>query len=365
MFGLLMLAVSFVAVYLVWQNLKNRPIVSDVNEATSGQLLRFGKTVILHRAASDRYANDNLVDVGSSEDSQAKAPAKFSIICFPGFMETMQYFTQLYKDFDVDLIVINNIDYHNPFQDKAIQDLDWKDIVPYREGTIAYDAAIVNLVIKHLVKTDRVIVHGHSRGGAVVLDAARQNQKQFSDIDLLLEAPVLPQAFLPQGSEMIYYYGGRVALPFLIPLVNALPPSLRQKSPLFIKMSERKSELLTPMLANPNNAEILFKQSKDILQWPATTTFDVFDNGQSCTIVIGESDKVLSRRRMKASALQAEAISLTNPSVDIQIVETTETDHFISIEQPMQMRSVIETIMNRPINKVPSSKKARSSKKVE
>ena len=125
MFGLLMLAVTFVAAYLVWQNLKSRPIVSEVSETASGQLLRFGKTFILHRTATDINAIDHSVDVNSVEDSEAQDKARLTIICFPGFMETMQYFTQLYNEYDVDLIVINNIDYHNPFQDKVIQDVEW------------------------------------------------------------------------------------------------------------------------------------------------------------------------------------------------------------------------------------------------
>ena len=346
MLGWIAIAASVVIGYIAWGYMKNRPIESAMTEDVDGDLLRLGKTFILHQPAIHTSEEaDKTIDPPATNKGPQE---KYTIVCFPGFMETMQYFTQLYDQKNVDLIIINNFDYHNPFKNKEIKDLNWKEAIPYAEGTIAYDAAVLNLVIKHLVKTDKIVVHGHSRGGAVTLDAARQNPTDFSHIDILLEAPILPQARLPKSAERIFYYGGQITVPFLIPLAKHLPSSIRQKSPIFVKNSPRKYELLTPMVANPNSADVMFKQIKDILQWPAVTTFDAFNNGRSCTIVMGESDSILSRRKMKKSALQAEAMSLSKSEVNIQIVETQQTDHFISLEQPAQIHSILETIMQRP-----------------
>ncbi|MEZ5569937.1 MAG: hypothetical protein R3E54_16640 [Halioglobus sp.] len=69
---------------------------------------------------------------------------------------------------------------------------------PYAPGTIEHDAFYVTLALEHLARGTRVSLHGHSRGGAVALEAGRQSPRLArppdKSVTAILEAPVLPGA---------------------------------------------------------------------------------------------------------------------------------------------------------------------------
>jgi alpha-beta hydrolase superfamily lysophospholipase len=57
---------------------------------------------------------------------------------------------------------------------------------PYEHHTIKDDVAVVIQAVKHLANTDELLLHGHSRGGAVVLEAIKQNPDLFKNAKVLL-----------------------------------------------------------------------------------------------------------------------------------------------------------------------------------
>ena len=61
----------------------------------AGELMKVGSTYIARRPAINGCCR--------------------SIIGFPGFLEDMRYFQDLYKDDDAELILVNNANYHCPF----------------------------------------------------------------------------------------------------------------------------------------------------------------------------------------------------------------------------------------------------------
>jgi hypothetical protein len=48
--------------------------------------------------------------------------------------------------------------------------------------------------VKNLASTGELLLRGHSRFGAVVLEAIKQDQELFKNATVRLEAPVLPEA---------------------------------------------------------------------------------------------------------------------------------------------------------------------------
>ena len=166
--------------------------LSQIHHAKfSGELMQAGNTYIARRPASN----------GSTH----------SIVCFPGFLEDMRYFQDLYKDNNAELIFVNNANYHCPFTVEGVSNdiinVDWPTN-PYQLGSIEHDGFYLGLVLDKLATGDNITVHGHSRGGAVVLETGRQyptlTHSKDRPVRAILEAAVLPQARTTgNGSEPI------------------------------------------------------------------------------------------------------------------------------------------------------------------
>ncbi len=91
----------------------------------------------------------------------------------PGFLEDVRYFLELYRDRNCELILINNANYHCPFEEAESAVVDWpQNEIPV--GTIAHDVFVVAQVLERLVTTKSIVLHGHFRGGAVVIEAGGQ-----------------------------------------------------------------------------------------------------------------------------------------------------------------------------------------------
>ena len=175
-------------------------------------LLLIGGIAALRQRQLDRptlpiYAKDfdgEILRIGACHAlvRRAAATPRATVVCVPGFLEEVWYFDGLYEDADLDCIYLNNADYHvtTVAPEARAQAVDWDRPLPYAVGTISHDAAVLNQVLTHLVRSGPIRLHGHSRGGAVVLEAALQSPELHRrlEIEYLLEAPVLPQGDTPE-----------------------------------------------------------------------------------------------------------------------------------------------------------------------
>lgn len=158
---------------------------------------------------------------------RAAVAPRATVVCVPGFLEEVWYFDGLYEDPDLDCIYLNNADYHvtTVAPEARAQAVDWDRPQPYAVGTISHDAAVLNQVLTHLLRDAPVRLHGHSRGGAVVLEAALQSPELHCrlEIEYVLEAPVLPQGRIHPSLALAATAPGLWLLPALFPLLRRLP----------------------------------------------------------------------------------------------------------------------------------------------
>lgn len=255
---------------------------------------------------------------------QCDSPAQ-TVICFPGFLEDMRYFLEVYADKPVELILINNGNYHCPFTTTELKPLTGKEQNPYPSGTIAYDAFCLNQVRRALATCPNLIVHGHSRGGAVVLEAGKQAPEMAGQCHAILEAPVVPGGRLVSATEKRLGRLGFYLLPFVFTILRSLPTSFLLKSPLMKISTPYKAKIFLQLPWTPRQLSTAIVNVKDIIDWQKHNSTELYANYGACTMYVGEVDGVLSRRAMLASGRQCPRL---------EIVETQGTDHFISLEQP-------------------------------
>jgi len=287
----------------------------------SGELMKVGATFIARRAA----------DKGCTR----------SIICFPGFLEDMRYFQDLYKDDDAELILINNANYHCPFRTKNadVIELDWPEN-PYPLGSIEHDGFYLGLALERLVSGHEVRVHGHSRGAAVVLEAGRQypeltSSKQRS-VSAVLEAPVLPQARTAgKGSEPLPLRINCYFLPIFFGLNRNISADRLLEMSIMKPANEMKARICLSIFSVSRSYDTCIKNVQSIVGWQRATGFEVYDNFLSLTVVMGESDTTLDGTSMLTSAEQGQA-----RNSGLSIIKTKDTNHFISLEQPQTIRAI-------------------------
>src|SRR3569833_1517509 len=112
---------------------------------------------------------------------RAAGQPRHSIVCVPGFLEDIWYFRNYLIDTSLEVVLISNSDYHLPLGQAKPEVPGWAQTNAYQVGTIEYDAAVLNQALEHLVTAPRVKLHGHSRGGAVLLGAARRRPGRRED----------------------------------------------------------------------------------------------------------------------------------------------------------------------------------------
>lgn len=269
--------------------------------------------------------------VGSAHVSvRASADAPHcSVICMHGFMEDHRYFTDFYRDPDIDLILMTSADYHPPVAGLKAANATWGVEPPWRPGTIEYDAHVLNQVLEHLPRTDRVRLHGHSRGGAVVIEAANQRPELHDgsgrQVEVVLEAPVLPQGEPHPYLAATLNPVGRWLLPFVMPLYKRLPFDLYAKR-LYGEVSGRKRELLSQIYFNPRRYATIVVNAISISEWMAAHDHHSFKVCASGVIVVGEDERILDREAMLASARQA--------GKRFKVLEPAGTTHFVIQDKP-------------------------------
>ena len=148
--------------------LQVRPVPSPPQITMAVDIYPVGEGWILHRRVSEPRA---------------------TVVVMHGLLENPLYFTRYYDDPELELIMIGATGYQLPVTSADRPEAPW-DLPPAgTPGTIATDAQLLNLALEHLPGTRNVRVHGHSRGGAVILQAASERPDLFSQVEVILEAP--------------------------------------------------------------------------------------------------------------------------------------------------------------------------------
>ena len=254
-----------------------------------------------------------------------------TIVCFPGFLEDIRYFIALYRDVPARIIILNNGNYQNPFSnDTAVAKPAWSTSNPYPLGTIAHDAFCLNLVLDNMTHNERVVLHGHSRGGAVVLEAGNQQSDRANRTEALLEAAVVPQGRLVNNGERLLQPVGFYLMPMVLSLLRILPEPMRLKSPMMWVTNAAKNTHVAGIPFTPKQYATAEINSVDIIRFHSESSPDYYANFKRSTLFVGERDSVLSRASMLKSAMQSPAV---------EVVETQGTDHFISLERPDLIRA--------------------------
>ncbi len=286
--------------------LLHRPLAPVNHEHFAGTIYEVGESVVAYRPA--------------------QGAARQSVIAIHGFLEDFRYFTALYQDLSLELILVNNSGYHCPDREQMPQPAPWGNVTnPHPIGTIEHDAFVFNLALQHLVSGTQVRAHGHSRGGAVILEAARQAPERFREVEVILEAPVLPGGKGHPALELAFSAPGRYLLPINFSLLRHVD-TVRFGGFMFTPLTPRKAELVRGLYFSPKTFDIVLKNLKSMQDWIETRDASLFGNIPQGTILIGARDLVLDRAAMLR-------IAKTAPS-GWQAIETQGTSHFVSLDQP-------------------------------
>ncbi|MDY6943020.1 MAG: alpha/beta hydrolase [Pseudomonadota bacterium] len=262
---------------------------------------------------------------------RARQRPRCSVIAVPGFLEEIWYFAEQYDDPDIELILYNNADYHLPIESPAIQEPAWGSMGDQPVGTIEYDAEIVNRALEHLVSSAQVRIHGHSRGGAVVLEAALQRPDLHRDgsraMEYVLEAPVLPGGrihySLAAGTNSV----GLWLMPALMPVMRRLPMALIGRvifGPPRCRLA--KLDFASRLWRNPRRARTVVTNVRNIVDWMKRTDARVYQSLSRGLIAVGHRDLILSRRHMIESATRAEPV--------LQVVQPDGCSHMVIQDRP-------------------------------
>jgi pimeloyl-ACP methyl ester carboxylesterase len=249
--------------------------------------------------------------------------AKHTVIGVHGFLENHCYFTEAYTEPDIELILLTCSNYHIPVTGPEHTHADWFDHPEFPDASIEYDASILVQAMERLATSKNVRIHGHSRGGGVVLEAIRQKPELFEDAEIILEAPVLPQGKIhPMPKALIDNMSPRM-WPWALRLLEKTPMTTYAQA-FFGQTQGRKKELLEHLFKNPQNAMTIINNIHSIETWMNNTSTDVFQHIKRGTILIPERDRILCREHMLDSAL-------SSPN-NVRVVETENTSHFITLD---------------------------------
>ncbi len=280
-----------------------KPITPAYTEMFSGRVYRVGKGAVSVRNHSGE--------------------AHHTVIGVHGFLENHCYFTQLYEAPTTELILLTCSNYHIPVSGPVPEKPHWEVDNKYAEATIEYDARILTQALENLPSSSNVRVHGHSRGGAVILEAARQRPDLFHDVDVVLEAPVLPQGQLHALVRAILEPVSHGMWPWVVRAINSTPSSTYGQT-FFGKMNPRKKQLLNKMFTATVDHLTIVRNIENIMAWTEHRGHDLFENIRHGTILIPGIDRILDRQSMLKSA--------EHSPTAVRIVETEASSHFITLD---------------------------------
>ena len=292
------------AVY-AWLLLRTGP--GPEQEAFAGELYRVGHSHVYHRHRD-----------GAEE----------TVIAVHGFLESPAYFTELYREDPAALVLLGNGDYHPALHPRQSTTPSWARFPEAGVGTIEHDAEVLIQVMEHLATTPGVLLHGHSRGGAVVLEAAARRPDLFGSARAILEAPVLPQARQPRQVPGAVIW----ALPLLLPIWRRQPIN-RFNRPVWGRLDDaRKRKVITTLPWNVRRTLTVRRNLLDIAKWVESRQAGVFHGLGSASVLVPGRDRVLAPRSMHASAAEGGS--------HVEVVALPELSHFVTLDAPDTVRRI-------------------------
>jgi pimeloyl-ACP methyl ester carboxylesterase len=290
---------SVIAVLALRTWLLHRPSPRAHQEPFDGTVVAVGKAAVAERGPSE---------------------PRVTVVAMHGFLEDPRYFTDYYAAPDIQLIAIASCDYHVPFGDGAPKPASWAKTPSASEGSIRYDAEVLLQALEHLPRSERIRVHGHSRGGAVVLEAASLRPDLFAKVEVVLEAPVLPGG-KPYGEGISSF--ARWLLPIGIVAWKREPISQRNIKAYGSLEDPRKRALIEGLPFHPKHTAIMLANLEGIDAWMKANDSALYRNVRGVVLVPGE-DKVLDAAAMRASAAKS----------DLKLIELPACSHFVIFDRP-------------------------------
>lgn len=306
------------------------PFLLGIPLATVASLLGL-RYWLLHRRQARMHREDftgHVWAVGKAAVAErGPAEPKATVVAMHGFVEDMRYFTEHYADPEVQLILVTSCDYHVPFGEGDPESAPWAKTPSAPEGSIRYDAEVLVQALEHLPRSKNLRVHGHSRGGAVVLEAASLRPDLFVEAEVVLEAPVVPRGklFAPISPA------GRFFFPLTAVLWKRQPISDFNRASYGDLSSDRKRSLMAGLPFHAKHTDVMVRNIEGIVRWMAERDHALYANVRG-VILIGEHDKVLEVEAMRASAKQA--------GDRLQIVELPGSSHFVIFDRPEALPSL-------------------------
>jgi pimeloyl-ACP methyl ester carboxylesterase len=291
--ALVVVLVLLVARWLLVRRLQAPPEL----EPFDGAVYRVGEATVLERTSKDPTV---------------------TVVCMHGFLENFGYFMPFYSSPGIQLIMISSAGYYTP---GSTTTPGWARPVDAVPGTIEYDAAVLVQALENLPRTARVRVHGHSRGGAVVLEASMLRPDLFATVEVVLEAPVLPggKPRNPPSAAALWL------LPFLIPLWRMQPISKRNQALWGRLENADKRRAIRSLPFNPRRIHTMLVNLRSIKDWSERDDAQRLSAVRGMVLVPGD-DQVLEPASMAASAERARA--------RLQIVHAPDCSHFVLYDAP-------------------------------
>lgn len=279
------------------------PIENTYSEMFSGRVYRVGKGAVSVRNHSGNAIN--------------------TVIGVHGFLANQCYFTDAYEKPTTELILLTCSGYHIPVNGLTVEAAPWDTHIKPRKGTVEYDACILTQALVNLSSTSNIRVHGHSRGAAVILEAIIREPELYRDVEVVLEAPALPQGRLHPLVIKILRPIGRGMWPYLLRLINNTPSSVYSQA-FFGKMNPRKKLLLRKVFSATRDPLTIVRNIENIVEWMEQRDTCVYQHLKRGYILIPGADRILDRSAMIASASQSPA--------EVKIVQTSSSSHFITLD---------------------------------
>ncbi|MDX1587518.1 MAG: alpha/beta hydrolase [Oleiphilaceae bacterium] len=280
-----------------------KPISPSYTEMFSGRVFQVGKGAVSVRNHSGE--------------------AEHTVIGVHGFLENHCYFTQLYQEPTTELILLTCSNYHVPVSGPVMERPEWERPIKSLEATIEYDAQILIQALENLPSSDYVRVHGHSRGGAVIIEAALQRPELFRHVDVVLEAPVMPQGQLHPMVTAILEPISHGMWPWLVRAINSTPSSAYGQA-FFGRMNPRKKQLLTKMFTATRDHLTIVRNLENLLAWMEKADESYLESIRHGTFLIPRVDHILDRGAMLRSA--------EHSANAVRIIETQAGSHFITLD---------------------------------
>ncbi len=309
-----------------------KPIEQTYTEMFSGKVFTVGKGAVSVRNHSSK--------------------AEHTVIGVHGFLENHCYFTHSYQHPSTELILLTCSNYHVPVAGPMPEPADWEVPIKHLEATIEYDACILNQALAHLPTTNNVRIHGHSRGGAVILEAIAQRPELYENVEIILEAPALPGGKTHPLVSALLEPVSHGMWPWVIRLINSTPSSSYGQM-FFGKMNRRKKQLLHKLFTATKDHLTIVRNIENLFAWMDRADYSVYEHVRHGTFLIPRVDRILDRNLMLQSALKS-------PN-SVRVVETEAMSHFVTLDDTKWVPA-LDTIPNGEITPVMKAKPEKKGK---